>query len=127
VEYSAIITLLAVLQLVIFAVLVGKARVKGGVKAPATSGDPVFERYYRVHQNSIENAVVFLPVLWLFNHYWEPRIGAALGLAYLLSRFWYMRGYVEDPSKRGKGFGLGFLCIIILFLGALIGAIMAVF
>ena len=125
-EYSAIITLLAVLQLIIFAMLVGKSRQQTGVKAPATTGDPVFERYYRVQQNSVENAVVFIPALWLFNWYWDPRIGSAIGLLYLISRFMYLRGYVADPSKRGKGFGLGFLCEIVLVIGALIGAVIAV-
>ena len=125
-EYSAIITLLAVLQLLIFAMLVGKSRQATGVKAPAVTGDPVFERYFRVQQNSVENAVVFIPALWLFNLYWDPRVGAAIGLVYLISRFIYLRGYVADPTKRGKGFGLGFLCEIILVIGGLIGAVMAV-
>ncbi len=125
-EYSAIITLLAVLQLLIFAMLVGKSRQATGVKAPAVSGDPVFERYFRVQQNSVENAVVFIPALWLFNLYWDPRIGAVIGLIYLISRFIYLRGYVADPTQRGKGFGLGFLCELILVIGGLIGAVMAV-
>ncbi len=125
-EYSAIITTLLVTQLLIFTMLVGKSRQATGVKAPATTGDPVFERYFRVHQNSIENAVVVLPALWVFNLYWDPRIGAAVGLVYLISRFIYLRGYVADPSKRGKGFGLGFLCEIFLVVGGLIGAVMAV-
>jgi len=126
-EYSAIITLLIVLQLLIFAMLVGRARVASGIKAPATSGDPTFERYYRVQQNSLENAVVVIPALWLFNHYWDVRLGAGLGLVYLISRFIYLRGYVADPATRGKGFGLGFLCEVILVVGALIGAVMKVF
>ncbi|MFK8029780.1 MAG: MAPEG family protein [Gammaproteobacteria bacterium] len=125
-EYSAIITVLVVLQLLIFTMLVGKSRQATGVKAPAVSGDPVFERYFRVHQNSIETAVVMLPAMWVFNMYWDPRIGAGLGLVYLISRFMYLRGYVADPAKRGKGFGLGFVCTIILIVGGLIGAVMAV-
>ncbi|MEM7081507.1 MAG: MAPEG family protein [Pseudomonadota bacterium] len=125
-EYSAIITLLIVIQLLIFTMLVGKSRQQTGVKAPAVSGDPVFERYFRVHQNSVENAVVAIPALWVFNLYWDPRIGAAIGLLYIIGRFLYLRGYVSDPSKRGKGFGLAFLCQITLVIGGLIGAVMAV-
>ena len=44
----ALVTGLALLQFVIFAMLVGWARGKYGVAAPATTGDPIFERYYRV-------------------------------------------------------------------------------
>lgn len=124
-EYSAIITLLVVLQLLIFTMLVGKSRQATGVKAPAITGDPIFERYFRVHQNSLENAVVLLPAMWVFNMYWDPRIGAGLGLVYIFSRFIYLRGYVADPAKRGKGFGLGFLCELALVIGGLIGAVMA--
>lgn len=124
-EYSAIVTALIALQLLIFTMLVGKSRQATGVKAPAVSGDPVFERYFRVHQNSVETAIVVLPALWVFNLYWDPRVGAALGLIYFISRFIYLRGYVADPTKRGKGFGLGFLCTIVLTVGGLIGAVMA--
>ena len=125
-EHSAIITLLALIQMMIFAMLVGKTRVATGIKAPATTGDPVFERYFRVQQNSLENLVIFLPALWLFNMYWDVRIGSGVGLLYLISRFIYLRGYVADPAKRGAGFGLGFLCNVFLVLGALIGAVLAV-
>lgn len=124
-EYSAIITLLALMQFMLFAMLVGKTRVATGIKAPAVTGDPIFERYFRVQQNSLENLVIFLPALWLFNHYWDARIGAGIGLLYIISRFIYLRGYVADPAKRGTGFGIGFLCEVVLVLGALIGAIMA--
>ena len=126
-EYSVIITALALIQLVMFGILVGKARGAAGIKAPATTGDPVFERYFRVHMNSVENLVIFLPALWMFNHYWDPRIGAAIGLIYIIGRFVYLRGYVQDPVKRGKGFGISFLSAAALLLGALAGALWQVF
>ena len=124
-EYSSIITVLALMQFMLFAMLVGKTRVATGIKAPAVTGDPIFERYFRVQQNSLENLVIFVPALWLFNHYWDARVGAAIGLLYIISRFIYLRGYVADPAKRGTGFGIGFLCEVVLVIGALIGAIMA--
>jgi glutathione S-transferase len=39
-----IVGLLAVIQLVVFGVLVGRARGTYGIAAPATTGHPVFER-----------------------------------------------------------------------------------
>ena len=57
---------LAVLECMIFGVLVGRARGTYHVPAPATTGDPTFERYFRVHQNSMEALIVFIPSLLLF-------------------------------------------------------------
>ena len=45
--------------------LVGRARETYGIKAPATVGHEVFERYYRVQTNTVEMMLIFLPVLWI--------------------------------------------------------------
>lgn len=47
-NYVDLVALLAVAQLVSFAVLVGRARGRYGVKAPAVSGLKGFDRVYRV-------------------------------------------------------------------------------
>ncbi len=39
------------------------------IQAPATSGHPVFERAFRVHYNTLEMIVVFIPAIWLFGLY----------------------------------------------------------
>jgi glutathione S-transferase len=57
---------LALLQFFVFAGFVGRARVKSGIEAPAVTGDPTFERYYRVHYNTMEQLVVFIPAILLF-------------------------------------------------------------
>jgi hypothetical protein len=44
----ALITLLTVLLLITTAVMVGRARGRLGVPAPATSGHPLFDRVFRV-------------------------------------------------------------------------------
>ncbi len=49
----AIVTVLALLQLFVFAFQVGKQRVKHEIKAPAISGEAEFERAFRVHQNTL--------------------------------------------------------------------------
>jgi glutathione S-transferase len=120
-----IVTLLAVLQLVLFGVLVGRARGRYGIAAPATTGHPIFERYYRVQMNTLEVLVVFLPGLWLSAKYWPPAYAAALGLVYLVGRFIYLNAYVNEPKKRGLGFSLTMLPALVLVLAALVGAIRA--
>ena len=121
-EFVAIVALLALLQYLYFATLVGQARGKFGVNGPAVTGHPVFERYFRVQMNTLELLIALLPGLWLFAHYVSSTWAAILGTVYLVGRFVYLRSYVTDPAKRGMGFGLSLLPIFVLLLGALIGA-----
>jgi glutathione S-transferase len=121
--YVDIVTALAVLQFVVFGFRVGKARGRYGVKAPAITGNEIFERYFRVQQNTLEQLIVFLPGLYLFSHYFSPPVAAVLGAVYLVGREVYAATYVKDPSKREMGYGLTFLPTVILVLGGLIGAV----
>jgi uncharacterized membrane protein YecN with MAPEG domain len=125
--YVDIVTALAVLQFVVFGFRVGGARTRYGVKAPATTGHEVFERHFRVEQNTLEQLIVFLPGLYLFCRYFSPPWGAALGVVYLIGREVYAYSYVRDPAKRGAGFGLTFLPTIILVVGGLFGAVRDLF
>ena len=99
-----IVTVLALLQFVVFGALVGRARGKYGISAPAVSGHEMFERYYRVQMNTLELLVVFVPSLWLAARYWSPLVVAAIGAIYLVGRVLYFRAYVSEPAKRGIGF-----------------------
>jgi uncharacterized membrane protein YecN with MAPEG domain len=120
-----IVTLLAVVQLFLFGAMVGWARGKYGVAAPATAGHPIFERYYRVQMNTVECLLVFLPGMWLAAKYWSPRYAAILGLVYLVGRTLYYFSYISDPKKRSAGFSLSMLPAILLVVAALIGAVRA--
>ncbi|MEX2205056.1 MAG: MAPEG family protein [Myxococcota bacterium] len=122
--YLAIVTALALLEYMGIGFLVGSARGKYGIKAPATSGHPVFERTFRVHQNTLEQLIIFVPSLWLFGTYVSAVWGALIGLVFIVGRVVYVRGYVADPEKRGPGFGIGFLANLVLLVGGLIGALM---
>jgi glutathione S-transferase len=120
-----IITLLALAQLLYFGGLVAKARGQYGVKAPATTGHEIFERYYRVQMNTIETLIVFLPSLWLAAIHWPPVYVALVGAVYLIGRFIYQRSYVQEPSKRELGYGLSSVPTILLLIAALAGAVRA--
>jgi glutathione S-transferase len=121
--YVDIVTALAVLQFVVFGFRVGKARGRYGVKAPAITGNEIFERYFRVQQNTLEQLIVFLPGLYLFSHYLSPLVAAVLGAIYLIGREVYAATYVKDPAKREMGYGLTFVPMVILVLGGLFGAV----
>jgi len=122
--YADIVTALAILQFVWFGVQVSQARGKYGVHAPAVTGNEVFDRYFRVQQNTLELLIAFIPGLYLFGHYFNPLWGAGLGVVYLIGRQIYSMSYVKDPKSRGAGFGLSVLPTLILLLSGLIGAVM---
>jgi glutathione S-transferase len=125
--YVDIVTALAVLQIVVFGFKVGKARETYGIKAPATTGNDIFERHFRVQQNTLELLIALLPGLYLFSRYFSPFIAAGLGLVYLIGREIYSATYVKDPAKRSAGYGLSFLPVAILIVGGLIGAVRSLF
>ena len=118
-----LVSVLAVLQFFLFGTLVARARARYGVVAPAVSGHETFERYFRVQMNTLELLVMFLPALWLGSLYVAPIWPVLLGVLYLLGRLLYLRSYVADPHKRGPGFGLSMLPILILLLIAVVGCI----
>ena len=122
-SYVHIVTALALLQFVWFGIRVSRARERLGVKAPAITGNDVFERHFRVQQNTLELVVILVPGLYLFSNYFSPLLAAALGVIYLVGRELYARGYVKDPAKRSAGFGLSALPTMILVVGGLSGAV----
>lgn len=122
-NYIDIVAVLAVLQLIFFSTLVGRARGKYGVAAPATVGHEQFERAYRVQMNTLELLVAFLPALFLAGKYWPQPVVAGIGTVYLLGRFVYWRAYMSAPSSRSLGFGLSTLPILVLLVAALTGAL----
>ena len=121
-HFTALVTLLAVLFYFFTCIQVAKARVAFGVKAPAISGNPDFERVFRVQMNTLEWMPIFLPSLWLFAIYISDSIAAALGLVWVAGRILYLTGYSQAANKRGRGFSIQAGAAILLWLGAL-GAI----
>lgn len=124
-EFVAIVTGIMLLQLFVFSFQVGKAREATGTAAPAMSGPPEFERAFRVHQNTVEQLVIFLPAMWMFATYVRADVAAGLGLVFVVGRQIYRASYLADPSKRTLGFATGALSMMILLLGGVGGAVMS--
>jgi uncharacterized membrane protein YecN with MAPEG domain len=117
----ALVSLLALLQLSAFGMVCGAKRSVYKVKAPATTGNPIWERYYRVHMNTLENIPVFLGGLWAFSLEVSGPIGFALGLLWIVGRLIYFWGYTTAAENRGSGFGISLLAQVILLVGGLYG------
>ena len=123
--YVAIVTVVALLQFFWFGWQVGVARGKYNIAAPAVSGNEMFERVFRVHMNTLEQLVVFLPALWIFAGYISPLWAAVLGAIFIVGRALYARTYVKDPKSRSPGFAMTALPMLALLLGILIWAVWA--
>jgi glutathione S-transferase len=105
----ALVALLAVILQFGTMFVVGHARGKYRIEAPATSGHPAFERAYRVQMNTLESTVMFLPALWLAAHYGYALSAGIAGLVWVLGRIWYAVSYLQDAKKRGTGYLVGML------------------
>jgi glutathione S-transferase len=119
-HFTALVTVLACLTYFYASVLVGRARTKFGVKAPATTGDPGFERVFRAHMNMLEWMPIFLPALWLFAIYVSDAIAALLGVVWIVGRIMYTLAYAQASEKRRAGFAIQTLAAFALLIGAVI-------
>lgn len=115
-----LVTLLALLEYSILGVMVGRARIKYGVEAPATTGNPDFERYFRVHENTLESLIVFLPAVWIFSLTVSYHFGVALGVLFIIARIIYASGYLSAAAKRAPGAIATAIINVILVLGSII-------
>src|SRR4051794_30014969 len=103
-RYVQLVTLLALIQFLAFGVLVGQARGRYGVQAPAVTGHEIFERAYRVQMNTLELMVLLLPALYLGATMWSPIYTAICGAVYIVGRTIYWRAYIAEPKSRSMGF-----------------------
>ncbi len=124
--YVYIVMVLALIEYVVLGGIVGYARGKYAVKAPACTGPEEFERTFRVHQNTLEGLVVFLPGLWFFGSYVSTTVAAGLGVLGIIGRALYEKGYITAPETRGPGAGICGIVNMVLLLGSLYGLIKVV-
>jgi uncharacterized MAPEG superfamily protein len=124
---SAVVTVLGVLLGIYTMTLVGQMRGKHDVKAPAMTGAPEFERAVRVQMNTLEQFVLFLPLLWLATVYpmFSGYLAPGLGFVWIVGRVLYATGYMADPAKRSSGFlvaGIATMALLVLSITGIIHA-----
>ncbi|MBV9045751.1 MAG: MAPEG family protein [Alphaproteobacteria bacterium] len=128
---SAVVTIIAVVFYFYTSLGVGRMRGKHGIKAPAMTGHEEMDRAVRVHMNTLEQFVIFLPLLWIATTYFMvvAWLSPLLGLVWIIGRFIYMTSYMADPDKRGTGFLIASLAnvgLLILSIWGVVSAWMAV-
>ena len=122
-ELVYLVILIALIEYIVFTALVGRARARYGIKAPACSGNDAFERTFRVQQNTLEWLIVFLPAIWLFGLTLSTTVAAIAGVIGVIGRAWYARGYIADADKRGPGAVVSGLVNLVLVIGSLVGVV----
>ncbi|RDD43579.1 Microsomal glutathione S-transferase 3 [Trichoplax sp. H2] len=114
--YCVLIAADSVLVLIYLGIRVGRARKQFGVEYPKMYDDdkPIFNCFQRAHQNTLEHYPQFLSMM-LLGGLQHPRLSAAFGAVWVLSRLFYAHGYYTgDPAKRMRGAwgGIGYLGVI---------------
>jgi glutathione S-transferase len=124
-NFTAFVILLAVILYFWTGFRVGQARMKFKIKAPATTGNPDFERVFRIQMNMLEWMPIFLPAIVLAAMYVSDLGAALLGIVWIAGRVLYMRGYTEAAEKRETGFFVQAIAAGLLWLAALVGVVVS--
>src|SRR5476651_2532006 len=106
IQLTGLVTLLAILIAIGFAILVARTRRATGIEAPAMGGEPRLDRALRVQGNTVEGFIVFIPALWLAALYFQGWVPPIIGLVWCLGRLIYAIGYMADAKKRHIGFAI---------------------
>ncbi len=123
-KYTAIVTILSVLLYLYIGTRVSAARRQFGVKLPAVSGHPDFERVFRAHMNTLEWMPIYLPLLWLCAVYLNDIAAAAVGIVWIIGRAMYSAGYAAAVEKRSSGFFVQAMACLVLLIGGIAGIAM---
>lgn len=123
-RYTALVTLAAVAYYFFLATRVAAAHGKYGINLPATTGNPDFERIFRVHMNTLEWMPTFLVPLWLCAIFFSDIAAALLGVVWIVGRVVYFAGYSRAVEQRFPGFFIQSTACLLLFIGAAVGVLM---
>lgn len=122
--YPGILSCIALLVYYFTLFRAATARGRFGIPAPSHDGPEEYLRHVRVHQNTLEHLVLFLPGLWLFALAVDPLWAAGIGILWPIGRVAYAFGYYEAAEKRTIGLYVSMPPIYVFVLGSLIGFIL---
>jgi glutathione S-transferase len=120
-QWTAWTTLACMIMYVWIFFNVGRARIKYKVLAPSMDGPKEFLSANRVQVNTVEQMILFLPLLWLCATFLSDRVAAAAGAIWVLGRVFYALGYYSAPSKRVTGYAISTVANLTLLIGSIGG------
>ena len=118
--YPGILSSIALLVYYFTLLRAGMARGKFDIKAPSHDGPEEYVMHVRVHHNTLEHLILFLPGLWLFSFAVDPVWATIIGILWPIGRIRYALSYYKDAEKRGPGLYLSMPPIYIYVLGSFI-------
>lgn len=121
---TAAVTLLAVIISLAFAINVARTRSRVKIDAPEMTGHPDLVRALRIQGNTVEQAVLFLPALWVAALYFQGWAPPILGLIWCVGRVVYFFVY-GSAKQRFPGFALTIFPTLILIVLGIIGVVQA--
>ena len=124
--YPGILSSLSLLVYYFTLFKAGTARVKYNIQAPSHDVPEEYVRKVRVHHNTLEHLVLFLPGLWLFSFAVDPVWASLIGILWPIGRIGYAFGYYKDANKRGLGLYISMPPIYIFIIGSLVGFILKI-
>ena len=90
------------------------------------TGHADFERYVRVHYNTMEQMVMLLPTMWFFAYFVSIQWASILGIVWCLGRIVYAVGYYRGAEKRHVGSLLSFIPMIVFLIGTIVSLVMLI-
>jgi len=113
-EYTALVTLLSIILVIVLMFRVGLGRGKYKVDAPKMFGHETWDKIFRIHANSVEQAVLFFPALWVAAFLAGDVVAASVGGVWILGRLIYAQAYLKNPKSRAPGMLMTFGSTLVL-------------
>jgi len=120
-KYTALVTIISLVVTLVFGARVGMMRARFDIEAPSLTGSSQFERAFRVHMNTVEQLVLFIPVLWLSTNVLGDLLAAGIGSVWVVGRVIYADAYLRNPASRRPGMIITLMSTGFLMLATLWG------
>lgn len=102
----------------------GALRGKHDIVPPKMVGNDEYEIAYRIQGNSVEQLLMFMPIMWIAAYALGDIWGGAAGLVWLIGRFVYAGAMRSDPSKRGTGMVITSAPLLVLMIAIVVNLVM---
>lgn len=121
--WTAWVTVAALLMVGWTMMKVALARSRFKIDAPTMDGPVAFMSVLRVHANTVEQMILFVPALWLCGIFYSDRMAAITGTVWVVGRIVYALGYYNAPARRAPGFAIATTATLVLVGGTVTGLI----
>lgn len=120
-KYTALVTIISLVVTLVLSARVGMMRGRFSIEAPSLTGSSQFERAFRIHMNTVEQLILFVPALWLSTSVLGDLLAAGIGSVWVVGRVIYADAYLRNPATRRPGMIITLMSTSLLILATLWG------